>query len=184
MSQRILILVTILVLFAIQALSSTHAHEIPVPPVGNYIMIEDENFSSQYMSTGETLTINGTLVNTTDKDLRVWTSIFSDSSSSSNRWEILARGPQDAVFDVPANGIVEYSISARALEPGTYHIHILVNVANIGPMYGAGQTIIVKGDPIAESIPYANIAYQLIPLGIIITIVILMVHYWGKRKLK
>ena len=57
-------------------------------------------------------------------------------------------------------------LSAKALEPGVYHVHTQLNVANVGPGLGPGQTVVVSGDPIIKPIPYGNIAYQSIIIGV------------------
>jgi methane/ammonia monooxygenase subunit B len=57
-------------------------------------------------------------------------------------------------------------LSAKALEAGVYHVHTQLNVANVGPGLGPGQTVVVEGEPIIKPIPYTNIAYQSIIIGI------------------
>ena len=96
---------------------------------------------------------------------------------------MLARDPPDVVFEVQKTSVVEYSLSAKALEPGTYHIHTQFNVDKIGPVLGPGQTLVVQGEPIIKSIPFTNVAYQLIPIVIGSMIMITIVYYfWRKRK--
>ena len=167
----------------IQTIPSADAHEIQALPVTSFVRIEDETFDRQYMQTGETLTVQGSIVSSVDKDIRGWVSIFSESADTNNRWEMLARDPPDVVFVVPGNSVVEYSLSAKALEPGTYHIHTQFSVDKVGPELGPGQTIVVQGEPIIKPIPFTNIAYQLIPIFIGSMIVIVMMYYfWRKRR--
>ena len=74
---------------------------------------------------------------------------------------MLARDPPGNVFDIARKlQLVEYSLSAKALEAGVYHVHTQLNVAQVGPGLGPGQTVVVEGDPIIKPIPYTNIAYQ------------------------
>jgi len=85
----------------------------------------------------------------------------------------LARDPPGNVFDIAGNDVVTYSISAKALEPGVYHVHTQLNVQNVGPGLGPGQTVVVEGDHIIKPIPYGNIAYQsiIIAVGYVITFI-------------
>ena len=53
-------------------------------------------------------------------------------------------------FDVPGNSVVEYSLSAKALEAGVYHVHTQLNVDKVGPGLGPGQTVVVEGDRITS----------------------------------
>ncbi len=164
------------------ALPSTYAHDIQAYPATSFVRIEDESFDKQYMQTGETLTVQGKIVSNVDKNLRGWVSIFSESSNTNNRWEILARDPPNIVLDVPGKFVIEYSISAKALEPGKYHIHTQFNVDTVGPQLGLGQTIVVEGEPLPNYLPFTNIAYQLAPIVIGSVVVVITVYYWRKRK--
>ena len=49
---------------------------------------------------------------------------------------MLARDPPGNVFSIPGNSVVAYSLSAKALEPGVYHVHTQLNVAQVGPGLG------------------------------------------------
>ena len=160
------------------------AHDVQLQPAtSNVIIIENETFDRESMPTGETLTVQGTLVNIADRDIRGWVSIFSESASTNNRWEILARNPPGVVFVVPKNSAVEYSLSAKALEPGTYHMHTTFGIDKIGPVLGPGQTIVVEGESVLKPIPLTNIAYQLAPIAIGVMIAIVIGHYfWRNRK--
>ena len=92
------------------------------------------------------MTLQGTLVSLVERDLRGWLSIFSESTNAGNRWEMLARDPPGNVFDMPGNSVIDYSLSAKALEAGVYHVHTQLNVAKVGPGLGPGQTVVVEGD--------------------------------------
>lgn len=164
------------------AIPVADGHDVQLQPANNLIIIENETFDLESMQTGETLTAQGTLINIADRDIRGWVSIFSESDSANNRWEILARDPPDTVFVVPKNSAVEYSLSAKALEPGTYHVHTVFGIDKVGPVFGPGQTIVVQGEPIIKPIPFTHIAYQLIPIVIGSTIVIAIAYYFWRRK--
>lgn len=150
---------------------SADAHGVQAQLQGRFIKIEDETFNRQSLQTGEVLTLDGKLVSLVERDLRGWISIFSESTNAGNRWEILARDPPGNVFDIAGNEVVAYSISAKALEAGVYHVHTQLNLASVGPGLGPGQTVVVDGEPIIKAIPYVNIAYQsiIIAVGYVIT---------------
>ncbi len=141
-------------------------HGVQAQLQSRFVRIEDETFNRQSLQTGEVLTIQGKFVSLVERDLRAWNSIFSESTNAGNRWEILARDPPGNVFDIPGNGIIDYSISAKALEAGVYHVHSQLNIASVGPGLGPGQTVVVEGEPIIKPIPYTNIAYQSILIGV------------------
>ena len=147
-------------------LPNAEAHGVQAQLQSRFVRIEDETFNRQSLQTGETLTVSGKLVSLVERDLRGWTSIFSESTNAGNRWEMLARDPPGNVFVIPGNSVVDYSISAKALEPGVYHVHTQLNVEHVGPGLGPGQTVVVEGDPIIKPIPYTNIAYQSIMIGV------------------
>ena len=147
-------------------LPTAEAHGVQAQLQSRFVRIEDETFNRQSLETGETLTLNGKLVSLVERDMRGWISIFSESTNAGNRWEILARDPPGNVIDIPGNSVIVYSISAKALEPGVYHVHTQLNVANVGPGLGPGQTVVVDGEYIIKDIPYTNIAYQSIIIGV------------------
>ena len=147
-------------------LPSAEAHGVQAQLQSRFVRIEDETFNRQSLQTGETLTLNGVLVSLVERDMRAWISIFSESTNAGNRWEMLARDPPGNVFDIPGNSVTPYSLSAKALEPGVYHVHTQLNIANVGPGLGPGQTVVVSGDYILKPIPYTNIAYQSIIIGV------------------
>ena len=118
------------------------AHGVQAQLQSRFIRIEDETFNRQSLQTGETLTLQGTLVSLVERDLRGWISIFSESTNAGNRWEMLARDPPGNVFDIPGNDVVDYEISARALEPGVYHVHTQLNIEHVGPGLGDRKSVV------------------------------------------
>ena len=147
-------------------LPTAEAHGVQAQLQSRFVRIEDETFNRQSLQTGEILTVSGVLVSLVERDMRAWISIFSESTNAGNRWEMLARDPPGNVFDIPGNSVTSYSLSAKALEPGVYHVHTQLNIANVGPGLGPGQTVVVSGDYILKPIPYTNIAYQSIIIGV------------------
>ena len=154
-----------------QLLQQAEAHGVQAQLQSRFVRIEDETISKQSLQTGETLTVKGTLVSLVQRDLRAWLSVFAESANAGNRWEFMARDPPGNVFEIPANGVVDYSMTIKALEPAVYHVHTQLNIASVGPGLGPGQTVVVTGEKIIKPVPYANIAYQsiIIALGYVVT---------------
>ncbi len=147
-------------------LPTAEAHGVQAQLQSRFIRIEDETFNRQSLQTGEILCLEGKFVSLVERDLRGWVSIFSESTNAGNRWEMQSRDPPGNVFDISGNEVVPYQICAMALEPGVYHVHTQLNVANVGPGLGPGQTVVVDGEFILKEIPYTNIAYQSIIIGV------------------
>lgn len=139
---------------------SAEGHGVQAQLQSRFVEIDNEQFTDLNLNTGDTMTVTGTLNSRVNRDLRAWLSLFSESANAGNRWEFLERNPPGNIFDIPAGGSIDYSITVRALEPGTYHVHTQLNIEHIGPGLGRGQTVNVTGDPILKPIPYGNIAYQ------------------------
>ena len=160
-------LATVMVLAVITfAFESASAHGVQAQLQSRFVRIEDEAFSDNTLNTGDQLTVTGTLHSLVNRDLRAWLSLFSESSNAGNRWEFLSRDPPGNIFDIPAGETIPYSITVKALEPGTYHVHTQLNVEHVGPGLGRGQTVNVQGTPILKPIPYGNIVYQCVIIGV------------------
>ena len=144
---------------------TAEAHGVQAQLQSRFIKIEDETFNRQSLATGETLTMSGKLVSLVERDQRGWVSLFSESTNSGNRWEIMARDPPGVVFQIPGNSITPYKVTAKALEPGVYHVHTQLNVDKVGPGLGPGQTVVVEGDIIVKPIGWGMIWYQSIMIA-------------------
>ncbi len=149
-----------------QMFQHAEAHGVQAQLQSRFVRIDDETWSKQSVQTGDTLTVSGKFTSLVNRDLRGWYTVYGDSPNAGNRWEIVARDPPGNVITIPANGVVPYKLTIRALEPAVYHMHTQLNLASIGPGLGPGQTIVVTGNPIVKPIPYTNIMYQSIIIGI------------------
>jgi methane/ammonia monooxygenase subunit B len=147
-------------------LPAASAHGVQAQLQSRFVRIDNEQFSDQTLTTGEDLTVSGELTSLVNRPLRGWLSLFSESSNAGNRWEFLARDPPGNIFDLAPGQTIPYSITVRALEPGTYHVHTQLNVEHVGPGLGRGATVSVTGEPIIKPIPYQNIVYQCIIIGV------------------
>jgi methane/ammonia monooxygenase subunit B len=141
------------------------AHGVQAQLQSRFVQIQNEQFSDNTVNTGDTITVTGTLKSLVNRDLRGWLSLFSESTNAGNRWEFLARDPPGNIFDIPPGASIPYSITVKALEPGTYHVHTQLNIEHVGPGLGPGQTVVVSGQPILKPIPYGNIVYQCVIIG-------------------
>lgn len=162
-------LAAITVLSAIAAympiIPEADAHGVQAQLQSRFIRIEDETWTAQSLSTGDELTVTGTLQSLVNRPLRAWLSVFSESVNAGNRWEFISRDPPGNVFEIPPQGTVPYELTVRALEPGIYHVHTQLNVANVGPGLGPGQTVSVSGEAILKPVPWGNVAYQVVLIG-------------------
>jgi methane/ammonia monooxygenase subunit B len=141
------------------------AHGVQAQLQSRFIRIEDETWSAQTLNTGDELTVSGTLQSLVNRPLRGWLSVFSESVNAGNRWEFISRDPPGNVFEIPPQESIPYELTVRALEPGIYHVHTQLNVANVGPGLGPGQTVQVSGEAILKPVPWGNVAYQVILIG-------------------
>lgn len=147
-------------------LENAWGHGVQAQLQSRFIRITDETFSAQTVETGEEIEIRGKLISLINRDARAWISVFSDSTNAGNRWEFVARDPPGNVFDIPANDEVDYVLRVKALEPGVYHLHTQLNVADIGPGLGHGATVVVEGEPIVKPVSTANVIYQSIIIAV------------------
>jgi methane/ammonia monooxygenase subunit B len=165
--------IAVVALFAIVMSTSTiiavsqtvQGHGVQAQLQSRFVRIQDEAFSAQTLNTGQQLVVTGTLQSLVNKPLRAWLSLFSESTNAGNRWEFIAREPPGNIFDIPPQGTIPYSITARALEPGIYHVHTQLNIEHVGPGLGPGQTVQVSGQAIIKPIPWGNVWYQVILIG-------------------
>jgi methane/ammonia monooxygenase subunit B len=146
-------------------LPMAQGHGVQAQLQSRFVKIADESFSGQTVHTGDTITVKGTLQSLVNRPLRAWLSLFSESTNAGNRWEFIARDPPGNIFDIPPQASIPYSITAKALEPGIYHVHTQLNIEHIGPGLGPGQTVQVTGPPIYKPVPWGDITYQCIVIG-------------------
>jgi len=150
----------------IMAVSQTvEGHGVQAQLQSRFVRIQDEAFSAQTLNAGQQLVVTGTLQSLVNKPLRAWLSLFSESTNAGNRWEFISRDPPGNIFDIPPQGTIPYSITAKALEPAVYHVHTQLNIEHVGPGLGPGQTIQVTGPAILKPVPWGNVAYQVMLIG-------------------
>ena len=170
MESKTLVAMALATIIAVSVISyilpSASAHGVQAQLQSRFVRIDNEQFSDQTLRTGEELTVTGELTSLVNRPLRAWLSLFAESANAGNRWEFLARDPPGNIFDIPPGATIPYSVTVRALEPATYHVHTQLNVESVGPGIGRGSTVSVTGEPILKPIPYENIVYQSIIIGV------------------
>ena len=170
MESKTLVAMALATIIAVSVISyilpSASAHGVQAQLQSRFVRIDNEQFSDQTLRTGEELTVTGELTSLVNRPLRAWLSLFAESANAGNRWEFLARDPPGNIFDIPPGATIPYSVTVRALEPATYHVHTQLNVESVGPGIGRGSTVSVTGEPILKPIPYQNIVYQCIIIGV------------------
>jgi methane/ammonia monooxygenase subunit B len=144
----------------IALLPMADGHGVQAQLQSRFVRINNEAFSAQSLNTGDTLVVTGELQSLVNRDMRGWISLFSESTNAGNRWEFVSRDPPGNILELAPQESIPYRIEAKALEPGIYHVHTQLNLANVGPGLGPGQTIQVVGEPILKPIPWNNIIYQ------------------------
>jgi methane/ammonia monooxygenase subunit B len=149
----------------IPSIPQADAHGVQAQLQSRFVRIEDETWSAQTLNTGDELTVSGTLQSLVNRPLRGWLSVFSESTNAGNRWEFISRDPPGNVFELPPQATIPYELTVKALEPGIYHVHTQLNIANVGPGLGPGQTVQVSGEAILKPVPWGNVAYQVIVIG-------------------
>jgi methane/ammonia monooxygenase subunit B len=159
-------LATVMAVSIVSYILPASAHGVQAQLQSRFVRIDNEQFSDQTLNTGEELTVTGELTSLVNRPLRAWLSLFSESANAGNRWEFLSRDPPGNIFDIPPGATIPYSITVKALEPATYHVHTQLNVEHVGPGLGRGATVSVTGEPILKPIPYSNIIYQCIIIGV------------------
>src|ERR671921_1450905 len=139
---------------------NAEGHGVQAQLQSRFVRINNEAFSAQSVNTGDTIVVTGELQSLVNRDMRGWISLFSESTNAGNRWEFVSRDPPGNILELAPQETIPYRIEAKALEPGIYHVHTQLNLANVGPGLGPGQTIQVVGEPILKPIPWNNIIYQ------------------------
>jgi methane/ammonia monooxygenase subunit B len=162
----VMALATIMAMSIMAYALPAEAHGVQAQLQSRFVRIDNEQFSDQTLNTGDELTVTGELRSLVNRPLRAWLSLFAESANAGNRWEFLARDPPGNIFDIPPGATIPYSITVRALEPSTYHVHTQLNVEHVGPGLGRGATVNVVGEPILKPIPYQNIIYQCVIIGV------------------
>jgi hypothetical protein len=123
----------------------------PIPRFGR---LDDVSLSRQSIQTGETITITGKIVYMQQNQTQGWLTIHSDPGPY-GRWSIVSTQPSEHLIDIPGNSLIPFSITVKALQPGTYHFFPEVDLVGIGPAMSSlngnnrtEPTVTVTGEPV------------------------------------
>src|SRR5438309_3200976 len=118
--------------------------------------LDDVSLSKQSIQTGETITITGKIVYMQQHHTQGWLTIHSDPGPY-GRWTTISMQPSEHLIDIPGNSVIPFSITARALQPGTYHLSPEIYLVGIEPAMSSldgnnrtEPTVVVTGNPICK----------------------------------
>lgn len=165
-------------ILGILCLNSQLAWAHSVEPSTQLLAINNETFSDQTLKTGEDQIINGEIHNLSSEPIKVSISLSAETSflNTGARWTIIKQEPEGEEISIPPSERVEYSLTARWLKPGTYHVHTALEFGSFlsaGSLLGRGVTTVVSGDPISHSSDTELPALLLlVAAGVIVAVVV------------
>lgn len=113
-------------------LASAHGVCTGIPP--RFGRLDDVHFSSQSVQTGDTIIITGNITMMVQQDLQGYLSIHS-SPSPHARWIVVSTEPSEKMINVTQFSRVPFSMTIKALQPGTYKLSPILNLLEIGPAF-------------------------------------------------
>lgn len=114
-------------------LASAHGVCTGIPP--RFGRLDDVRFSSQSVQTGDTIIITGNITTMVQQDLQGYLSIHS-SPSPHARWIVVSTEPSEKMINVTQFSRVPFSMTIKALQPGTYKLSPVLYLPEIGPAFG------------------------------------------------
>jgi len=117
--------------------------------------LDDVHFSSQTIQTGDAITITGNITTMVQQNLYGFLSIHS-SPSPHARWAIVTTEPNEKIINITQFSKVPFSMTVKALQPGTYKLSPVLYLPGIGPAFGVldgcntEPMVTVAGDPICN----------------------------------
>lgn len=137
-------------------LASAHGVCTGIPP--RFGRLDDIHFSSQSIQTGDTTTITGNITSMVEKNLQGYFLIHSNPSPhgrlviTSTTWKTLG----ESTVNITKNSRIPFSITVKALQPGTYKLSPVLSLSRIGPAFSmlngcnTEPVITVTGNPICN----------------------------------
>lgn len=168
----------IVAILGILCLNSQLAWAHSVEPSTQLLAIRNETFSDQTLKTGDDQIIKGEIHNLSSEPIKVSLSLSAETSplNTGARWTIIQQEPAGEEIAIPPSETVEYSLTAKWLKRGTYHVHTALEFGNFlsaGSMFGQGATTVVSGDPISHSSDMELPALLLlVAAGVIVAVVV------------
>ncbi|MGI0094321.1 MAG: hypothetical protein ACREA8_09485 [Nitrosotalea sp.] len=142
-------------LIVIPLLPLASAHGVCTGLQPRFGRLDDVNFSSQSIQTGYTITITGDITSLVKPDLQGYLSIHS-SPSPHGRWTMISIEPSGKMINVTQFSRVPFSMTIKALQPGTYKLSPVLYLPEIGPAFSmlngcnTEPLVTVTGDPICN----------------------------------
>ncbi|MDE1764366.1 MAG: hypothetical protein KGH88_09035 [Thaumarchaeota archaeon] len=139
--------------FSILPDASAHGLCLPLQP--RFGRLDDVAFSNHSVHTGDSILITGKLVSVLQKDQR-GLFVMASTPPSHGRWFITSTEPAGNMIDVPGNSEVPFSLTVKALQPGTYKTAPVFYLPKIGPAFSmftgcnTEPVVTVVGDPLCE----------------------------------
>lgn len=111
------------------------AHGVCVQLQPRFGRLDAVSISNQSIQTGDTFTITGNITSLVKKDLLGYLSIHS-SPSPHARWIVVSTEPSGKMINVTRFSKVPFSMTIKALQPGTYKLSPMLYLPDIGPAFG------------------------------------------------
>lgn len=111
------------------------AHGVCVQLQPRFGRLDAVSISNQSIQTGDTITITGNITSLVKKDLQGYLSIHS-SPSPHARWAVMSTEPSGKMINVTQFSKVPFSMTIKALQPGTYKLSPMLYLPDIGPAFG------------------------------------------------
>lgn len=128
--------------FITQQPSSAHSRDALFP---GPIRVDNEMFSRDSLTEGQTLNITGEIVNISEGTVTITSfGIFDDTGETENNWEIINVHPQR--MSLEPNDSQGFEMEIKALRQGIYHLHPSFQMLGHEERLGIGQLVTIFGD--------------------------------------
>ncbi|MDE1813843.1 MAG: hypothetical protein KGI05_04160 [Thaumarchaeota archaeon] len=126
---------SIIVIVALSMISTivphASAHGICTGLQSRYGRLDGIVLSNQTLQTGSTLTVSGKIVSSATNNMtglfRIWS-----NSTTIGVWEVVSKEPYGYEINISPNDVTPFSITIKALKPGSYHISPQIYFGNLG----------------------------------------------------
>jgi len=141
---KILVFFLIIIFSVIIIDQNAFGHSVPnLEEQESFILISDEQFSRQSLKTGQTLTIQGTLIAKEDLNIDQPLSVYLETEKLCTDLDVFFTEPQGVIGHVNKGDKIPYQIKLT-LDAGVFHAHTLVHIESFGESLGTGVTIVVE----------------------------------------
>lgn len=124
--------VVILIVAPFLPLVSSQGVCVGIPP--RFGRLDDVHLSNQSIETGNTIKITGNITSMVQQDLLGHLLIHS-SPSPHGRWMVVSVEPNGQMINITQFSRIPFSITIKALQPGTYKLSPTLYIPGIGPAF-------------------------------------------------